>query len=266
MTDSRRWAPLLWFEPRAADRVSTLWVPLVGWYQPIILHSLYNGEGRRWRKYGHYFGGKWSLLFRGQSAWPSLGWSGGTHPFAISGVQRLQSFVPANYCSGRFYWLDLLLRLKLESAACCTKTFTNRHFRQGWKKAARESFINFSPIPSIRAAPAARGASHQIRCWCLWLVCQPNHVFSVWTTLNLSPRIKKKCLCWAAALKIIRELILSPWWRTPYSGIEVADGLAGYSGSRPNYCPPVGAMLPATCSKASPFPSSGLKQLFQNLV
>lgn len=95
MTDSRRWAPLLWFEPHAADRVSTLWVQLVGWYQSIILHSLYNGQGRHWRKYGHYFGGKWSLLFRGQSSWPSLSWSGGTHPFASRGFKDCRAlFLP----------------------------------------------------------------------------------------------------------------------------------------------------------------------------
>lgn len=112
--------------------------------------------------------------------------------------------------------------------------------------------MNFSPIPSIRAAPAARGASHQIvRRWCLWLVCQHNHVFfSVWTTLNLSPRIDTTILCWAAALKIIKELILSPWWRTLYSGIEVADGLAGYSGSRPNYCPPSRSHAPCHMFKS----------------
>lgn len=135
---------------------------------------------------------------RGQSAWPSLVWSGGTHPFAIPGVQRLQSFVPANYCSSRFYWLDLLLRLKLESTACCTKTFTNCNFRQGFlkKKTARESFMNFSPIPYIRAAPAARGASHQTGSWCLWLFCHPNHVFFCLDNLEPVSKDKKLFCAW----------------------------------------------------------------------
>lgn len=81
----------------------------------------------------------WSLLClrgAGGSAWPTeeyqalniLVYSSGSHPCA-------------KYFNSRFYWLDLLLRPKLDSIAWSywIKMFTSCNFRHGWKSS--KSFI-----------------------------------------------------------------------------------------------------------------------------
>lgn len=50
------WASVRWLELRAADGVSNTVKPI------------FNGEGHRWWKHGHYFGMSWSLLLHGQGA------------------------------------------------------------------------------------------------------------------------------------------------------------------------------------------------------
>lgn len=55
-------ASLRWFELRVADGLSNTVKPI------------FNGEGHRWWKHGHYFGTSWSLLLRGQGAVDMADW------------------------------------------------------------------------------------------------------------------------------------------------------------------------------------------------
>lgn len=126
------WASLRWVELRVADGVSNTGKP----------NS--NEEGHRWWKHRHYLAQddlcycedrwQWARPTEGWKALRILVWSSGSHPCAIPELQR-QSFVPANYCSSTFYWLGLLLRLKLESTELSNwiKTFVNCNFRPSQK-------------------------------------------------------------------------------------------------------------------------------------